>query len=98
PLSAPPTKKSPVISQKQPNILPHHQPPHTIIPIVLHQPQILHNLTIVPPGQAGAYPMILPKQHPFLITQPQLLHKICRLLPPPLSHHINFPEVSTGAS
>lgn len=58
----------------------------------------MHKVTIVPRGQAGGYAMMLPKQDRFLMTEPELLDKICGLLGGRVSEDINFGEVSTGAS
>ncbi|MDI1798534.1 zinc metalloprotease, partial [Staphylococcus aureus] len=55
-------------------------------------------VTIVPRGQAGGYAMMLPKQDRFLMTEQELLDKICGLLGGRVSEDINFNEVSTGAS
>lgn len=93
-----PAKKSRVISEKDRNIVAHHEAGHTIIGMVLDEAEIVHKVTIVPRGQAGGYAMMLPKQDRFLMTEPELLDKICGLLGGRVSEDINFGEVSTGAS
>ena len=93
-----PAKKSRVISEKERNIVAHHEAGHTIIGMVLDEAEIVHKVTIVPRGQAGGYAMMLPKQDRFLMTEPELLDKICGLLGVRVSEDINFGEVSTGAS
>ena len=93
-----PAKKSRVISDKERNIVAHHEAGHTIIGMVLDEAEIVHKVTIVPRGQAGGYAMMLPKQDRFLMTEPELLDKICGLLGGRVSEDINFGEVSTGAS
>ena len=93
-----PAKKSRVISEKERNIVAHHEAGHTIIGMVLDEAEIVHKVTIVPRGQAGGYAMMLPKQDRFLMTEPELLDKICGLLGGRVSEDINFNEVSTGAS
>ena len=93
-----PAKKSRVISEKERNIVAHHEAGHTIIGMVLDEAEIVHKVTIVPRGQAGGYAMMLPKQDRFLMTEPELLDKICGLLGGRVSEDINFGEVSTGAS
>lgn len=93
-----PAKKSRVISEKERNIVAHHEAGHTIISMVLDEAEIVHKVTIVPRGQAGGYAMMLPKQDRFLMTEPELLDKICGLLGGRVSEDINFGEVSTGAS
>lgn len=91
-------KKSRVISEKERNIVAHHEAGHTIIGMVLDEAEVVHKVTIVPRGQAGGYAMMLPKQDRFLMTEPELLDKICGLLGGRVSEDINFNEVSTGAS
>ena len=44
--------------------------------MVLDEAEIVHKV-IVPRGQAGGYAMMLPKQDRFLMTEPELLDKIC---------------------
>ncbi len=93
-----PAKKSRVISKKERNIVAHHEAGHTIIGMVLYEAEVVHKVTIVPRGQAGGYAMMLPKQDRFLMTEQELLDKICGLLGGRVSEDINFNEVSTGAS
>ncbi|OLF30323.1 zinc metalloprotease [Staphylococcus aureus] len=93
-----PAKKSRVISDKERNIVAHHEAGHTVIGMVLDEAEVVHKVTIVPRGQAGGYAMMLPKQDRFLMTEPELLDKICGLLGGRVSEDITFHEVSTGAS
>lgn len=93
-----PAKKSRVISEKERNIVAHHEAGHTIIGMVLDEAEVVHKVTIVPRGQAGGYAMMLPKQDRFLMTEPELLDKICGLLGGRVAEGIIFNEVSTGAS
>ncbi|HCT0459199.1 TPA: ATP-dependent zinc metalloprotease FtsH [Staphylococcus pseudintermedius] len=93
-----PAKKSRVISEKERNIVAHHEAGHTIIGMVLDEAEVVHKVTIVPRGQAGGYAMMLPKQDRFLMTEPELLDKICGLLGGRGAEDIIFNEVSTGAS
>ena len=58
--------------------------------MVLDEAEIVHKVTIVPRGQAGGYAMMLPKQDRFLMTEPELLDKICGLLGGRVSEDINF--------
>lgn len=93
-----PAKKSRVISEKERNIVAHHEAGHTIIGMVLDEAEVVHKVTIVPRGQAGGYAMMLPKQDRFLMTEPELLDKICGLLGGRVAEDIIFNEVSTGGS
>ena len=58
--------------------------------MVLDEAEVVHKVTIVPRGQAGGYAMMLPKQDRFLMTEPELLDKICGLLGGRVSEDINF--------
>ncbi|MCS4487264.1 ATP-dependent zinc metalloprotease FtsH [Staphylococcus americanisciuri] len=93
-----PAKKSRVISEKERNIVAHHEAGHTVIGMVLDEAEVVHKVTIVPRGQAGGYAMMLPKQDRFLMTEPELLDKICGLLGGRVAEDVIFGEVSTGAS
>ncbi|UXR71814.1 ATP-dependent zinc metalloprotease FtsH [Staphylococcus sp. IVB6240] len=93
-----PAKKSRVISEKERNIVAHHEAGHTVIGMVLDEAEVVHKVTIVPRGQAGGYAMMLPKQDRFLMTEPELLDKISGLLGGRVAEDIIFNEVSTGAS
>lgn len=93
-----PAKKSRVISDKERNIVAHHEAGHTVIGMVLDEAEVVHKVTIVPRGQAGGYAMMLPKQDRFLMTEPEMLDKICGLLGGRVAEDIIFNEVSTGAS
>src|SRR5699024_54990 len=57
-----PAKKSKVISEKERNIVAHHESGHTIIGMVLDEADEVHKVTIVPRGQAGGYAVMLPKE------------------------------------
>ena len=58
--------------------------------MVLDEAEVVHKVTIVPRGQAGGYAMMLPKQDRFLMTEPELLDKICGLLGGRVSEDINL--------
>src|SRR5699024_8724261 len=57
-----PAKKSRVISEKERNIVAHHESGHTIIGMVLDDADTVHKVTIVPRGQACGYAVMLPKE------------------------------------
>ncbi|WP_164670639.1 ATP-dependent zinc metalloprotease FtsH [Virgibacillus doumboii] len=92
-----PAKKSKVISQKERNIVAHHESGHTIIGLVLDEADEVHKVTIVPRGQAGGYAVMLPKEDRYFMTKPELFDKITGLLGGRIAEEIMFGEVSTGA-
>ncbi|MCQ6547437.1 cell division protein FtsH, partial [Bacillus wiedmannii] len=58
---------------------------------------IVHKVTIVPPGQAGGYAVMLPKEDPYFMTKPELLDKITGLLGARVAEEIVYREESTGS-
>src|SRR5699024_11713331 len=75
-----PAKKSRVVSEKERQIVAHHESGHTIIGMVLDDADTVHKVTIVPRGQAGGYAVMLPKEDSFINTKTELLDKITGLL------------------
>ncbi|UOQ91372.1 ATP-dependent zinc metalloprotease FtsH [Halobacillus shinanisalinarum] len=92
-----PAKKSRVISQKERNIVAHHESGHTVIGMVLDDADMVHKVTIVPRGQAGGYAVMLPREDRYFMTKPELLDKITGLLGGRVAEEVMFGEVSTGA-
>src|SRR5690625_3821505 len=95
-----PAKRSRVVSEKERQIVAHHESGHTIIRMVLDDADTVHKVTIVPRGQAGGYAVMLPKEDRFINTKPELLDKITGLLGGRVAEEIIFGKdhVSTGAS
>ncbi|SDZ66277.1 cell division protease FtsH [Evansella caseinilytica] len=92
-----PSKKSRVISDKERQIVAHHEAGHTVVGVKLESADMVHKVTIVPRGQAGGYAMMLPKEDRYFMTKPELLDKIVGLLGGRVAEEIIFGEVSTGA-
>lgn len=92
-----PAKKSRVISEKERNIVAHHESGHTVIGLVLDDADLVHKVTIVPRGQAGGYAVMLPKEDRYFMTKPELFAKVIGLLGGRVAEEIIFGEVSTGA-
>lgn len=95
-----PAKKSRVISEKERNIVAHHESGHTIIGMVLDDADTVHKVTIVPRGQAGGYAVMLPKEDRYIVTRPELFDRITGLLGGRAAEEVMFGKdnVSTGAS
>ncbi|WP_018924746.1 ATP-dependent zinc metalloprotease FtsH [Salsuginibacillus kocurii] len=92
-----PAKKSRVISEKEKNIVAHHEAGHTVVGVKLRNADMVHKVTIVPRGQAGGYAVMLPKEDRYFMTKPELLDKIVGLLGGRVAEEVMFDEVSTGA-
>ena len=95
-----PAKKSRVISEKERQIVAHHESGHTVIGMVLDDADTVHKVTIVPRGQAGGYAVMLPKEDRYIVTRPELFDRITGLLGGRVAEEIIFgrDQVSTGAS
>src|SRR5699024_9997295 len=95
-----PAKKSRVISEKERQIVAHHESGHTVIGMVLDDADTVHKVTIVPRGQAGGYAVMLPKEDRYIVTRPELFDCITGLLGGRVAEEIIFgrDQVSTGAS
>lgn len=92
-----PAKKSRVISEKEKQIVAHHEAGHTVVGVKLDGADVVHKVTIVPRGQAGGYAMMLPKEDRYFMTKQELMDKIVGLLGGRVAEEIIFGEVSTGA-
>ena len=92
-----PSKKSRVISEKEKNIVAHHEAGHTVVGVKLVNADMVHKVTIVPRGQAGGYAMMLPREDRYFMTKPELIDKIIGLLGGRVAEEVMFDEVSTGA-
>lgn len=95
-----PAKKSRVISEKERQIVAHHESGHTVIGMVLDDADTVHKVTIIPRGQAGGYAVMLPKEDRYIVTKTELFDKVTGLLGGRVAEEIIFGKghVSTGAS
>src|SRR5699024_5469047 len=95
-----PAKKSSVISEKERQIVAHHESGHTVIGMVVDDADTVHKVTIVPRGQAGGYAVMLPKEDRYIVTRPELFDRITGLLGGRAAEEVMFGKdnVSTGAS
>src|SRR5699024_6790785 len=95
-----PLKRWRVIPGKERHNIAHHERGHTSIILVFDDADTVHNVTIVPRGQAGSYAVMLYKEDRFINTKPELLDKITGLLGGRVAEEIIFGKdhVSTGAS
>ena len=93
-----PAKKSRVISDKEKELIAHHEAGHAVIGLKLDNANIVQKVTIIPRGQAGGYALMLPEEERYLETKQSLLDRITGYLGGRVSEEINFGEISTGAS
>ncbi len=93
-----PAKKSRRITDKEKNLIAHHEAGHAVIGLKLDNANIVQKVTIIPRGQAGGYALMLPEEENYLETKKSLMDRITGFLGGRVSEEIMFNEVSTGAS
>ena len=93
-----PAKKSRAISEKEKNIIAHHEAGHAVIGLKLENANIVQKVTIIPRGQAGGYALMLPEEEHYLYTKQDFLDKITGYLGGRVSEELNFNDVTQGAS
>ena len=93
-----PAKKSRVISEREKNIIAHHEAGHAVIGLKLENANIVQKVTIIPRGQAGGYALMLPEEEHYLYTKQDFLDKITGYLGGRVSEELNFNDVTQGAS
>ena len=102
-----PAKVSKKYTEKERNMVAHHEAGHAVIGIKLSSanvvqkvtiiPRIVQKVTIIPRSYAGGYAMMVPKEEKYTQTKTELLEQITGLLGGRVSEELNFHEISTGA-
>ena len=87
-----PAKKSRAISEREKNIIAHHEAGHAVIGLKLENANIVQKVTIIPRGQAGGYALMLPEEEHYLYTKQDFLDKITGYLGGRVSEELNFNE------
>ena len=90
--------KSRVLSEKERDIVAHHEIGHALVATSVAHADPVHKVTIIPRG-IGALGMTtqLPTEDRYLLTRPELLDRIAVLLGGRLAEEIVYGEISTGA-
>ncbi|OGC41500.1 cell division protein FtsH, partial [candidate division WOR-1 bacterium RIFOXYD2_FULL_36_8] len=92
-----PEKKSRAISDKEKNIIAHHEVGHALMSKVLPHADPVHKISILPRGMALGYTLALPIEDKYLISKSQVLDEIKVLLGGRVAEEIIFNEVTSGA-
>ena len=92
-----PAKVSKKYTEKERNMVAHHEAGHAVIGIKLSSANVVQKVTIIPRSYAGGYAMMVPKEEKYTQTKTELLEQITGLLGGRVSEEINFGEISTGA-
>lgn len=92
-----PAKKSKKYTEKEKNMVAHHEAGHVVLGLKLDDAHDVQKVTIIPRSDAGGYAMMVPKEEKYTETKKELLERITGLLGGRVAEEIVFKEVTTGA-
>jgi cell division protease FtsH len=93
-----PQKKSRLVTEKDKRITAYHEAGHAVIARVLPQCDPVHEVTIIPRGEAGGYTMTRPATDDGFISKNKLLDGICMALGGRAAEELIIQDVTSGAS
>jgi cell division protease FtsH len=92
-------KKSRVLSQKEKEIVAHHEMGHALVGAAVPGSSAVHKVSVIPRGVGAlGYTIQRPTEDRFLMTRAELEQKLCVLLGGRAAEHVIFGHLSTGAS
>ena len=92
-----PEKRSRLITDADKRLTAYHESGHAIVAMKLPGCDPVHEVSIIPRGQAAGYTMSLPKEDQMMITKNKLLDQISMALGGRVAEELKFVDVSTGA-
>ncbi len=93
-----PEKKSRIVTEKDKKLVAYHEAGHAVVAKLLPNADPVHQVSIVPRGQAGGYTLTLPKEDKNYISRSELEDEITMLLGGRVAEHLVLDDISTGAS
>ena len=91
-------KKSRVLSEKERDIVAHHEMGHALVAFTVPHADPVHKITIIPRGVAAlGMTYQLPTEDRFLLTRSELEDRIAVLLGGRVAEELVYGEISTGA-
>ena len=92
-----PQKKSKVISEREKEIVAHHEVGHAVIARLLPYADPVHKISLLPRGLALGYTLQLPIEDKYLVSKSEALDKISVLLGGRVAEELFFNELTSGA-
>lgn len=92
-----PEKKSRGISDKEKDIIAHHEVGHAVISKVLPHADPVHKISILPRGMALGYTLQLPEQDRHLMSQTEIIDQITVLMGGRVAEEMVYNEITSGA-
>jgi len=93
-----PAKKSRVISEEERKLTAYHEAGHAVVMRSLPKSDPVHQITIIPRGNAGGFTMSLPEKDKSFETKKGMLNAIKHLLGGRVAEQLTLDDISTGAS
>lgn len=93
-----PAKKSRVISEEERKLTAYHEAGHAVVMRSLPDSDPVHQITIIPRGQAGGFTMWLPEKDRTFQTRGHMRNFIKHLLGGRVAEELTLDDISTGAS
>ena len=93
-----PEKHSRVIPQQERKLTAYHEAGHAVVMRALPQHDPVHQITIVPRGQAGGMTISLPDEDRSYLSREYMIQQIVSLLGGRAAEHLMLGDISTGAS
>ncbi len=93
-----PEKKSSVVTEKDKNIVAYHETGHAIVAHFLKNCDPVHEVSIIPRGQAGGYTMTLANEETHYASRSKMLDDITMSLGGRAAEEIMLGEITSGAS
>jgi len=92
-----PEKKSRVISQREKEIIAHHESGHALTAKMLPNADPVHKISIIARGAIGGWTRFLPTEDRYLWTRSQFDDRLAVMLGGRTAEEISFGEITTGA-
>ncbi|WP_295156058.1 ATP-dependent metallopeptidase FtsH/Yme1/Tma family protein, partial [uncultured Ruminococcus sp.] len=93
-----PEKKSKVVSEQEKRLTAYHEGGHAICTYYCQKQDKVHQVTIIPRGQAGGFTMSLPEKDKAFVSKNEMYNNIIVLLGGRVAEKLILDDISTGAS
>ncbi|MBE6874211.1 MAG: ATP-dependent zinc metalloprotease FtsH [Ruminococcus albus] len=93
-----PEKKSKVVSEQERKLTAYHEGGHAICTYYAQKRDKVHQVTIIPRGQAGGFTMSLPEKDKAFVSKNEMYNNIVVLLGGRVAEKLILDDISTGAS
>jgi cell division protease FtsH len=92
-----PEKKSRIISDKEKDIVAHHEIGHAFLSKVLPNADPVHKISVLPRGLALGYTLQLPEQDRHLMSKSEIIDQITVMMGGRVAEEMSFNEITSGA-